>query len=222
MKLNKGLLIILSLALLVSCRGAKDPVRGNPKVEPQSTIYLEEISGPDPDFKYFHVIDKSSPKSVVTPASYAVAKVFTVDPDGEKFLGGTNPSVSFHKAEETLVVRTRLISKPITPDYIFLTQASQAKEKLSNQKPEEEFGFLFTSRRLDLPFIVVDTYRGKSKISQVVSKLLAGSQEDRSVTLHLQRKGSKDNPFDQAVTLKLNSSLKEDDLPKDLLEYIRN
>lgn len=220
MKPYKIFLMILTSQLLFGCVNKKNKQDNKPS-EPQSSVFLEEEDSPNPDFYIFNIVDRAKATQEDSGASYAVAKEFFVDEDGKKFLGGTNPSLSFHVENEILVVKTKLKSKSLPAEYKPLAQASEVKEKFTS-KSEEEIAFLFTNRRLDLPFILIETYRGKGRILEAVSNLTDNDAETRNVEFKLQRKDTNDNPFSKLVTLNLSSILKEENLPKELIEYIKN
>lgn len=220
MKFYKIFPIILIAISLIGCVNNKKNEDNNSS-EPQSSIYLKEEESLNPDFYAFSIDDRAVATKEDSHASHAIAKEYFIDEDGKKFLSGTNPSLSFHIENEILVVKTRLKSKNLPPDFKYLAQASEAKEKTTSRS-EEEIAFLFTNRRLDLPFILIETFRGKRKISEAVNNLIDREAEIRSVEFKLQRKDTNDNPFSKLVTLNLSSTLKEADLPKKLIEYIRN
>jgi len=221
MNYNKFIIIFLSTFLLFGCT-PKSNKSNKPPGDSQSSIYLEEQNGADPDFYFFRVIDRATAVQPTSGPTHAVVKQFYIDVDGAKFLGGTNPSLSFHLLEETLVVKTRLKSKPIPTGFKSLNNASDAKSDLPSSNVEEEIAFLFTNRRLDLPFILIETYRGKAKIAEAVENLLNEITETRSAEFRFQRKGTNDNPYTKLLSLNLNYVYKEEDLPKSLVDYLKD
>ena len=221
MRPHKVIVLLFATLILTGCP-EKSPKKSNLPSEPQSTNYLEEVTCPDQDSYCFKVVDKADPSTVKDLATYAISREYFIDEDGAKFLGGTNPSFSFHPDQEMLVVKTRLKGKPLPNGHKPLAQASQAKEKLSNNKGEEESAFLFTNRRLDLPFILLETYRGRGKIADAVNNLLDSDTETRAVEFYLQPQNTNNNPFTKLVTLSLSSALKSEDLPRELLDYLQD
>lgn len=221
MKLHKCMALIFAAALLSGCP-EKKPRLTPPTPEPKSTVYLEEITCADQSFYCFKVVDRSDSVTTLEQTTHAISKEYFVDEDGAKFMGGINPSLSFHPDVETLIVKTRLKGKPLPTIYRPLAQTTQVKEKLTGSKNEEEVAFLFTNRRLDLPFTLIETYRGRARIADAVNDLLDNKTEVRSAEFHLQRKDTNDNTFTKLVTLNLSSSLKEENLPKELIDYLRD
>lgn len=229
-KLNFVFIFIFAI-LLVSCGEEKQQQKEPDQPVKQSTIYLESSSGPDENFYFFRIIDKSNSSVFDSLPTHAVAKRFNIDPLAGPRIGGTNPYLIFHSDNETLIV-TSYLSSPLLPrelrgkpaklyQYLGLEGAPPSKEAPEGTPPEE-YGFLFSLRRLDQPFQLVETFRGRDKIREVVNKLLSGEERVLNAPLYLRRQKADDNAFEQIVQLILTAQLKEEELPQTVQDYIKH
>jgi len=245
-------LIIPAIAILFSLTacGPKD------EEKPDDTANKSDLSvnldHQDDLFYYFRIDSARLGTTLPNMVIHAMAKEHTLDETTGPLFGGTNPSIIFHKEDETLILKSRL-SSPLLPELPFAVQVllAQKENKEDDKKeekkvitikryltlavagedgklvetdfdnlPEDDYHFLFTKRRLNKPFTLLETFRGKEKIQEIVEMLTDGITRTKVVDFEVRRPNKSDNTHTQSVTLNLTATVS--DIPEELLEYIQD